>query len=368
MLPSDLTRTLGELRARIFAIRDSLDLPAKKSELSKLEDRMARPDFWTEQESARKVIEQLKVLKSTIDPIEKLAAKVGDIEVLLELAVEEDDAATLDEASRELDSLRAATDRFELQTLLSGPMDANNCYFSIQAGAGGTEACDWAYMLLRMYLLYLERAGYDVSQVDRSDGDEAGLRSVTLYVKGPCAYGYLSCERGVHRLVRISPFDANKRRHTSFAAVDVIPEVEELQVTVDWDKDVREDTFRASGAGGQHVNKTSSAIRLTHLPTGIVVQCQSERSQHQNRDQARKMLSARVYQHEERKRDSELAKLYGEKGEIAFGSQIRSYVLDDRWVKDLRTDLKTSDTMGVLDGDIQPFIDAQLRNRANGKK
>jgi peptide chain release factor 2 len=328
---------------------------------------MSRPDFWADQEGARKLIERLKAIKAVIDPIETLAKKSEDLTVLLELAVEESDAPTLEEVAGELKGLKARIDSFELSTLLTGPMDANNCYFSIQAGAGGTEACDWAEMLLRMYLLYFERNGYDASQADRVDGEEAGIRSAALYVKAPYAYGYLSCERGVHRLVRISPFDSNKRRHTSFAAVDVIPEVEDLQVDIDWDKDVREDTFRASGAGGQHVNKTSSAIRLTHGPTGLVVQCQSERSQHQNRAQARKMLLSRVFQHAEQKRDAELAKLYGDKGEIAFGSQIRSYVLDDRWVKDLRTELKTSDTMAVLDGDIQMFIDAQLRNRAKKK-
>lgn len=328
---------------------------------------MARPNFWDDQESARKVIEKLKPLKAVIEPVEKMLADVEDAGILLDLAIEEDDAGTLGEVARQLDKLGVRLDRLELMTLLSGPMDAKDCYFSIHAGAGGTESCDWAEMLLRMYLRYFERAGYKVEEIEQSAGDEAGIRSVTLAVSGPHAYGYLSCERGVHRLVRISPFDANKRRHTSFAAVDVVPEVEDIEIEVDWDKDVREDTYRASGAGGQHVNKTSSAIRLTHAPTGIVVQCQNQRSQHQNRATARKMLMAKLYQFEEARRDAELSRLYGDKGEIAWGNQIRSYVLDDRRVKDHRTGVEESDTDAVLDGDIQEYIDAQLRNRA-GKR
>ncbi|MCG3177731.1 MAG: Peptide chain release factor 2 [Phycisphaerae bacterium] len=326
---------------------------------------MADPGFWNDQESARKVIDELKPLKATIVPVEQLLAQCEDLDVLLDLAVEEEDAGTLGEVAAGLRKLSTQLDRVELMTLLNGPMDSHDCYFSIHAGAGGTESCDWAEMLMRMYLRYFEREGYKVEEIDRSDGEEAGIRSVTLFVKGSYAYGYLSCERGVHRLVRISPFDANKRRHTSFAAVDVVPEIEDIQIEVDWDKDVREDTYRASGAGGQHVNKTSSAIRLTHLPTNIVVQCQSQRSQHQNRATARKMLAARLYQYEQERRDAQLAKLYGDKGEIAWGSQIRSYVLDDRRVKDHRTLEETSDVDAVLDGDIQAYIDSQLRHRAS---
>ena len=252
--------------------------------------------------------------------------------------------------------------------MLSGSHDAGNCYFSINAGAGGTESCDWADMLLRMYSRYFEQAGFSAEQIDRVDGEEAGVRSVTLKVAGPYAYGYLSCERGVHRLVRISPFDSGNRRHTSFASVDVLPQLADIDVEVDWDKDVREDTYRASGAGGQHVNKTSSAIRLTHEPTGIVVQCQNERSQHQNRAAARAMLQAKLYQHEQAKRDADLAKTYGQKGEIAFGYAIRSYVLYPyQLVRDERTDLKVGQTQAVLDGDIQAFIDACLRQKLQKK-
>ena len=289
--------------------------------------------------------------------------------MLYDLAAEADSGEHYDEAAREVEQIAADLERLELRTMLSGPHDAGDCYFSIHAGAGGTESCDWAQMLLRMYLRYFERSGYSAEEIDRVDGEEAGIRSVTLEVSGPYAYGYLSCERGVHRLVRISPFDAQNRRHTSFASVDVLPEAEDIEIDIDWEKDVREDTFRSSGAGGQHVNKVSSAIRLTHLPTGIVVQCQNQRSQHQNRAQARRMLAAKLYQAEQAKRDAELARIYGEKGEIAFGSQIRSYVLYPyQLVRDERTDLKIAQADRVLDGDLQEFIDTYLRHRLAGKR
>ncbi len=332
--------------------------------MSAIERRMSAPGFWDDPEAARKTVAQLKALKAVIAPVEELWRRVEDLQALYELGSEDNDEATLREAGDEAEKLSTDLDRLELRTLLSGPHDGGDCYFAIHAGAGGTESCDWAQMLLRMYLRYCERNGYEAGEVDRVAGEEAGVRSVTLHVKGPYAYGYLSCERGVHRLVRISPFDAGKRRHTSFASVDVLPELDEIEVEVDWDKDVREDTYRASGAGGQHVNKVSSAIRLTHVPTGIVVQCQNERSQHQNRAQARKMLVGKLYQREQARRDAELAKMYGQKGEIAFGYQIRSYVLYPyQLVRDERTDLKVGNTTAVLDGDIQSFIDATLRQK-----
>jgi len=330
---------------------------------------MSRPGFWNNPEAAQKVVARLKTLKAVVAPIREFEQRIEDLSVLYELATEEDSAEHLDEAATGAEKLTADLERLELRTLLSGPHDAGGCYFSIHAGAGGTESCDWAEMLVRMYLRYFERSGYSAAEVDRTDGEEAGVRSVTLRVGGPYAYGYLSCERGVHRLVRISPFDAQNRRHTSFASVDVLPELDEVEVEIDWDKDVREDTYRASGAGGQHVNKVSSAVRLTHEPTGIVVQCQNERSQHKNRAEARRMLAAKLYQHEQAKRDAELAKLYGDKGEIAFGHQIRSYVLYPyQLVRDERTDLKSPHTDHVLDGEIQRFIDAALRYRAGNRK
>ena len=333
--------------------------------MAALEERMAAPDFWNNAEAAQQVVTEFKGLKSMVRPVLELLERSEDLEALYELGAEADDAETLTEAQQEAGEVSAQMERLELRTLLAGEHDAGSCYFSIHAGAGGTESCDWAEMLLRMYLRFFETGGYTAEEIDRVDGEEAGLRSGTFRVSGPYAYGYLSCERGVHRLVRISPFDAQNRRHTSFASVDVLPELKDVEIDIDWDKDVREDTYRASGAGGQHVNKTSSAVRLTHLPTGIVVQCQNERSQHKNRAEARKMLAAKLYQQEQAKRDDELARLYGEKGEIAFGNQIRSYVLYPyRLVRDERTELKNPQADKVLDGDIQEFIDAYLRARA----
>lgn len=329
---------------------------------------MSQGNFWNDQESAQVVIGELKAAKAIVDPVEELLRRIEDLGVLYELAVEADSAETFAEVRAEAESVTADLARLELRTLLSGPHDKGNCYFSIHAGAGGTESCDWAEMLLRMYLRYFERSRYSVEEVDRVDGEETGIRSVTLHVRGPYVYGYLSCERGVHRLVRISPYDSQSRRHTSFASADVLPELEDVEVDIDWDDEVREDTYRASGAGGQHVNKVSSAVRLTHGPTGIVVQCQNQRSQHKNRAEARKMLTAKVYQHSLAQRDAELAKMYGQKGEIAFGSQIRSYVLYPyQLVRDERTDLKSPHTDRVLDGDIQEFVDTYLRFRAANK-
>lgn len=329
---------------------------------------MARPDFWNDQESAQEVIGELKAIKGVVTPVLDLAKRIDDLTVLHELAIEAESDDDLQEAATETDRVQEELDRLELRTLLSGAHDAGSCYFSVHAGAGGTESCDWASMLMRMYLRYFERAGYSCQEIDRTDGEEAGIRSVTFQVKGPYAYGYLSCERGVHRLVRISPFDSQNRRHTSFASVDVLPQLDDIDIEVDWDKDVREDTYRASGAGGQHVNKTSSAIRLTHMPSGIVVQCQNDRSQHKNRAEARRMLAAKLYQHEQAQRDAELAKLYGDKGEIAFGNQIRSYVLYPyQLVRDERSEMKSPHTDKILDGEIQEFIDAYLRHRASCK-
>jgi peptide chain release factor 2 len=322
-------------------------------------------DFWKDQEAAQEVVTELKSLKAVVGPISHLVGRIEDVGALYELAVEADCDDTLAEAAAEAEKMSADLETVELRALLSGQHDSGNCYFSIHPGAGGTESCDWAQMLLRMYLRYFQSNDYQAKEVDRVNGEEAGIRSVTLHVSGPYAYGYLSCERGVHRLVRISPFDAQSRRHTSFASVNVLPELADIEVEIAWDKEVREDVFHSSGPGGQHANKTSSAIRLIHVATGIVVQCQNERSQHKNRAEARKMLAAKLYQAEQAKRDAELAKLYGEKGEIAFGNQIRSYVLYPyRLVRDERTELKSPHADKVLDGEIQEFIDTYLRYRA----
>jgi peptide chain release factor 2 len=330
---------------------------------------MGKPGFWDNQERASGIITELKALTAIVEPIQALLKKVEDMGVLVELVKESGgDAEIMDELEAECGRFGKQLERIETMSLLSQPSDTKNCYFTIQAGAGGTESCDWAEMLLRMYLRYFERAGYQVEEMSRHDGEEAGIQNTQLYVKGPYASGYLSCEMGVHRLVRVSPFDSAGRRHTSFASVDVLPEFDDIEIEIDWDKEVREDVYRSGGAGGQHVNKTSSAIRLTHLPTGAVVACQNERSQHQNRALARKMLMSKLYRMEEAKRNAELSKLYGEKGDIAFGSQIRSYVLYPyQMVKDHRTSVETSDTEGVLDGELQDFIDAELRRRTGAR-
>ena len=343
-------------------------MPSRQDRMSALDQKMAAPDFWSNPDSAKEVVTEVKSLKALLGPFGDLQRRMEDLVVLHELAEEADSADDLAEAETEARLIAGDLERLEVQTLLAGPHDSGSCYFAIHAGAGGTESCDWTEMLLRMYLRYFERSNYKAVEVDRLDGEEAGIRSVTLRVAGDYAYGYLSCERGVHRLVRISPYDAQSRRHTSFASVDVLPELRDVEVEIDWDSEVREDTYRASGAGGQHVNKTSSAVRLTHLPTNIVVQCQNERSQHKNRAEARKMLAAKLYQHEQAKRDAELAKIYSEKGDIAFGYQIRSYVLYPyQLVRDERTDLKASNTDAVLDGDIQQFVDAYLRHQASNQ-
>ncbi len=340
------------------------DVPTRQAELTDLEQQMSAPGFWDNPDAAAEIVARLKIAKGIVAPVTDFLARIGDAMTLHELAVEADSAADLTDAATEAEALEGELDRLELRTLLAGPHDSGNCYFSVHAGAGGTESCDWAEMLFRMYLRYFERAGYSADEIDRVDGEEAGIRSATLHVKGPYAFGYLTCERGVHRLVRISPYDSQSRRHTSFAAVDVLPELKDVDVDIDWDKDVREDVFRSSGPGGQNVNKLASAIRLTHAPTGIVVQCQNERSQHKNRAEARKMLGSRLYQHEQAKRDAELAKMYDQKGQIAFGSQIRSYVLYPyQLVRDERTELKNAQTDKVLDGDLQEFIDAYVRHR-----
>jgi peptide chain release factor 2 len=326
---------------------------------------MAAPGFWNDQESAQKTVQALKGLKAVVDPAEEIARNLDDARVMAELAAEENDAPALEQLGADLAAAERRLDRLEFLALLSRPDDAKNCYFSIHAGAGGTESCDWAAMLLRMYTRYIERAGWPAAIVDSVEGEEAGIRSVTLRVVGPYAFGYLSAEVGVHRLVRISPFDAAARRHTSFASVDCLPEIEDAGEIEVGEEDLRIDFFRAGGAGGQHVNKTSSAVRITHLPTGIVVQCQNERSQHQNRAVAMEMLRARLKRLQEAQRDKEIAKLYGQKGEIAWGNQIRSYVLQPYTLcKDHRTGCETGRVQDVLDGELDAFIEAELHRRA----
>ena len=326
---------------------------------------MAGPAFWDDPDSARATVSELKSLKAVVDPVQAMLEQLDELTAMTELLREQEDSEVRRELDTGLEQAARELERVELLTLLSRPDDARNCYLSIQAGTGGADACDWAEMLLRLYLRYCEDNGYEVEELAQRAGEEAGIQSCSLLVKGPYAYGYLSCETGVHRLVRISPFSFQGKRETSFASVDVQPEVSEIEIEIDWDAEVREDTYRASGAGGQHVNKTSSAVRLTHLATGMVVQCQNERSQHKNRATARRMLAARLHQLEEAKRDTELAKLYSAKGQIGWGNAVRSYFLyPEQRVKDSRTGATVHDTQAVLNGDIQLFIDAELRRRA----
>jgi len=328
---------------------------------------MAAEGFWNNPEQAKKVNREATRLREQTATWDKLEKDLEDARVLLELAEEEGDESIGKELDQSLRDLEERFGKFKLSRMLSGEHDANNCFLSINAGAGGTEAQDWAQMLLRMYLRYCERAGFQTEIVDELPGEEAGIKSATMTVTAPYAYGYLKAESGVHRLVRISPFDANKRRHTSFAAVFVLPDIEEdIEVDIA-DDDIRIDTFRSSGAGGQHVNKTSSAIRITHFPTGIVVTCQNERSQHKNKAMAMKVLKARIYEYERAKRDAKMAEFHSTKKDIEWGSQIRSYVLQPyQLVKDTRTGHETGNVQAVLDGELQPFIESYLAQQAAG--
>jgi peptide chain release factor 2 len=327
--------------------------------------------FWSNQDVAQKVIKEMKAHKAAIEPFLAVEKELEDAETLHQLGVEAKDQESIDESDRMMYQVEKHYAKVELQALFNGPHDMSDCYVQIHAGAGGTEACDWTSMLFRMYLKFWEKKGWDVSEVDRTDGEQAGIRSITLMVKGQWATGMMNCEVGVHRLVRISPFDANARRHTSFASVDVTPVFEgENDDIVIPENDLEIIAFvRASGPGGQNVNKVASAIRITHKPTGVQVVCTSERSQIQNRALALNLIKAKIQKLEEAKRDAELAKMYGEKGEISFGSQIRSYVLDDRRVKDHRNGYEVFQPDRILDGDLDEFIDAQLRFKAQkGRK
>lgn len=333
----------------------------KKERLTEVELELAEPDVWNKPETAQALGRERSSLEAVVETIEKLDSGVADCRELLQMAVDENDEDSLGDIKAEIESLESQLAALEFRRMFSGEMDPNNAYLDIQSGSGGTEAQDWAEMILRMYLRWGEDAGFKTTLEEVSPGEVAGIKSATIHFEGEYAFGWLRTETGVHRLVRKSPFDSGNRRHTSFASVFVSPEIDD-DIDIEINKaDVREDTYRASGAGGQHVNKTDSAVRLTHVPSGVVVQCQSERSQHSNRDKAWKMLRARIYEQEMLKRNAEKQALEDSKADIGWGSQIRSYVLDDQRIKDLRTGVQTSNCQAVLDGKLDDFIEASLK-------
>lgn len=351
-LPTNPYQVLGGL----------FDLDQLESDIAAYEDQMTASDFWDDNDQAQQVIVKLNLAKESYQTIQDLQSQLEEIEMALELFEESKDSDLFTEAAEQSQELAEKISDYETKMLLSDPLDANNAILEIHPGAGGTESQDWGSMLLRMYQRYAEKQGYKVNILDYQDGEEAGIKSVTLEIEGHNAYGYLKSEKGVHRLVRISPFDSNSRRHTSFCSIEVTPMLDDnIEIEINPD-DLRVDTYRASGAGGQHVNKTSSAIRITHVPTGLVTQSQSQRSQFQNRDLAMNMLKAKLYQREEEIKAQELAAIKGDQKEIGWGSQIRSYVFHPySMVKDHRTDFEVGNVQAVMDGDINGFIDAYLK-------
>ncbi len=366
MIIEEIRTKITEAEERLAQLHEFLKIDQNIKEMNEVEATMAAPDFWDDKEKAQETVQKLSSYKNLLEPYKQVAGLVEDFKTLGELAEEDDSLLT--EADDSWKTLSAELDKLELVSFLSGRFDRNNCFFFIHSGAGGTEACDWCGILMRMYRRWFERKGYKDEIIDLQPGEEAGVKSVTLKVTGDFAYGYLKAERGIHRLVRISPFDSNARRHTSFASADAFPELnEDLEIEID-EKDLKVDTYRASGAGGQYVNRTDSAVRITHIPTGIVVACQMERSQHKNRAMAMRMLQARLYEKAEEERKKAAAALAGEKSEIGWGNQIRSYVLQPyQLVKDLRTDYETGNVNAVLDGDLDPFVEAYLKSSNENK-
>ena len=360
-MKQDLTR----LRGTVSKAADALKLPLLREELAELKEEMNAPEFWNNLERSTAVNRRVSQIEGKLDHVRRLETRADDVEAMLELLAEDEDEGIAAECEQELESLSADADALELETLMRGDYDGCNAVLSLHAGAGGTEAQDWTQMLYRMYVRYAERMGFKVKEIDLLDGDEAGVKSVTFEVDGDYAYGYLKAERGVHRLVRISPFDANARRHTSFASLDVAPIIEDDGEIEIRPEDLRIDTYRASGAGGQHVNRTDSAVRITHLPTGVVVQCQNERSQVQNKETCFRMLRAKLAELKEKQRQEQMGDIKGEQKKIEWGSQIRSYVFQPyTMVKDLRTGYEMGDVSAVMDGKLEGFVTAYLQMMA----
>ncbi|PTM56694.1 peptide chain release factor 2 [Desmospora activa] len=364
MILAEIRQELTNTAKRLADIRGSLDLATKESRIAELEQQMSAPDFWNDQNQAQKVIDENNQLKGLVQGIAELNEALEELQVMAELIAEENDESMLPEATEGVKELKKKLDQFELNLLLSEPYDKNNAILELHPGAGGTESQDWAEILLRMYTRWAERRGFKVETLDYLPGDEAGVKSVTLLIKGHNAYGYLKAEKGVHRLVRISPFDASGRRHTSFVSANVLPEIDnDVDVEIKTE-DLKIDTYRSSGAGGQHVNTTDSAVRITHLPTNVVVTCQSERSQIKNRDRAMKILKARLLEKQLEEKQKHLNELKGEQTEIGWGNQIRSYVFHPySMVKDHRTNVEVGNVQAVVDGELDSFIEAYLRKQ-----
>ena len=352
----------SQYKDRVEELAKSFNIEKKQERISQIENEMEKQDFWDDVKKSQEILKEMKKLKSKLEVINNLQEKYEDLGVLIEMGDEEEDQSVVQEVAEELKDFKKEFDKVKISTLLSGEYDKYNAILKINAGAGGTESCDWASMLYRMFTRWAESKGYKTEVIDFLDGDEAGIKSITFQVAGENVYGYLKSEKGVHRLVRISPFNAAGKRQTSFASLDVMPDIEEdLDIEIN-DDDIRIDTYRSSGAGGQHINKTSSAIRITHIPTGIVVQCQNERSQLQNKDRAMKMLKSKLYVLKKQEEEEKRSGIRGEVKEIGWGNQIRSYVMQPyTMVKDHRTNAEVADVNKVLDGYLDPFINAYLK-------
>ncbi|MEO6181939.1 MAG: peptide chain release factor 2 [Verrucomicrobiota bacterium] len=369
----NITAQLTPAAEKLSHLRRFLDVPSAQKRLAELESLMGQDNFWGNREQSQKLIDEANSLRKKIEPLLKAEKQLEDFRVMVELGQAEPEAEQLKiekELERDWKSFSREIEASELKVFLNGPHDKNNCILSINAGAGGTESCDWASMLLRMYQRWCESRGWEVEVTDALEGETAGIKSVTLRIQGENAYGFCKAERGVHRLVRISPFDSNKRRHTSFASVDAIAELEEASSEIQIPpNEFRVDTFRSGGKGGQNVNKVETAVRITHIPTGLVVASQAQRSQHQNRATAMTLLLSRIFAQRVDAAKADMEKFYGEKGSVSWGNQIRSYVFQPyRMVKDLRTGVETSNVQAVMDGDLDPFVNAWLRAGCPSKR